>query len=214
MANAPSTLPPTLNCLCLLPPLAEKGCPRADARCPRHSSSTASWQKPAADSAGARQPVSQNDGKKGEVYGYDGGKQVKGRKRHLIVDTLGLVFKVIVSEGNAAERVVGLYGLWELKEEAEGVVSQLKQVWVDRGYQGARFRESVKPVMGATVVVMGGGGKGFELVRRRWVVERTYGWLNGWRRLSKEYEGLGEMSEAMVHGVMCRLMLSRLAPSH
>ena len=125
--------------------------------------------------------------KQGEVYGFDGGKKVKGaectarqalelnsrepggRKRHILVDTLGLLLKVIVTEGNGSERINGL----ALLLESEEYLDRLKLIWVDLGDQGARFEKAVEHLSSATVEVMKRQGKGFQLLARRWVVERT-----------------------------------------
>jgi putative transposase len=145
--------------------------------------------------------------KRGEVYGFDGGKRVKGRKRHLIVDTLGLVIAIIVTEGNTAERLGAVVALSEAIEKLD----RLEVIWVDQGYRGENFARVVQQLCDARVEVMGQPTGQFEIHPKRWVVERTFGWLNRYRRLSKDFETHIENSEAMVHGAMIRLMLKRLA---
>lgn len=159
----------------------------------------------------SRQSVGQNDGKKGEVYGFDGGKRVKGRKRQTLVDSLGLLLKVVVAEANAGERVLAAYAVMELWEEHPEVLEQVEVIWVDAGYNGDKFALSIWLMIQARVEVMHRIGTVFEVLPKRWVVERTFGWLNQYHRLSKDYERLPEMSEAAIYAVMTRIMLRRLA---
>jgi putative transposase len=144
------------------------------------------------------------------VYGFDGGKLVKGRKRQTIVDSLGLLLKVVVSEGNAPERVLAAYALMELLEEHPEVLEKVEVMWVDSGYNGDKFALAVWLMIQAHVEVMQRTGKEFEVLPKRWVVERTFGWFNQYHRLSKDYERLPEMSEAAIYAVMTRVMLRRL----
>ena len=140
--------------------------------------------------------------------GFDAGKQIKGRKRHLLVDTLGLMLGVVVTAASVQDRD----GARAVFQRRRGVCKKLRLIWVDGSYRGAllewvvahcRFR--LRPVLRSAQQ------KGFVLLPRRWVVERTFGWLNQYRRLSKDYEVLSETSEAMIYIAMTRLMLRRLA---
>jgi putative transposase len=140
--------------------------------------------------------------------GYDVGKQVNGRKRHLLVDTLGLVLAVVVTAALVQDRD----GARLLLRRLGGACKKLRLIWVDGNYRGQllawvaeRFRFLLRPVLRAD------DQKGFVVLPRRWVVERTFGWLVGNRRLSKDYEGLPASSEAMIYIAMTRLMLRRLA---
>ena len=144
------------------------------------------------------------------MYGFDGGKLVKVRKRQTIVDSLGLLLKVVVSEGNAPERVLAAYALMELLEEHPEVLEKVEVMWVDSGYNGDKFALAVWLMIQAHVEVMQRTGKEFEILPKRWVVERTFGWFNQYHRLSKDYERLPEMSEAAIYAVMTRVMLRRL----
>jgi putative transposase len=142
-----------------------------------------------------------------ETRGYDGGKKVKGRKRHLLVDTLGLlllawVTTADVQDGSAAHAILPLAAL---------EYPTLEKTWVDTAYQGRRV-EAVAKESGIDIEVVKRSeqDKGFVLQARRWVVERTFGWLNRERRLSKDYERKEESSEAFIHLGMSRLMLRRL----
>ena len=94
--------------------------------------------------------------------------------------------------------------------EAGEKVEKLELLWVDQGYSGANFARAVEQVCGAKVEVIKRNQKEFEILPKRWIVERTFGWLNWYRRLSKDYEVCPSTSEAMVHGSMIRLMLRRL----
>lgn len=143
------------------------------------------------------------------MYGFDGGKKVKGRKRHIIVDSQGLLIGVLVSEANASERLGAIVVLDEVREK----LSKLEVVWVDQGYSGKNFARAVQQVCGegVRVEVIERMGEGFEQLPKRWIVERTFGWLNRFRRLSKDYELYSEMSEAMIYSALMRLMVRRLA---
>lgn len=145
------------------------------------------------------------------MYGFDGGKLVKGRKRQTIVDSLGLLLKVVVSEGNAPERLLAAYALMELVEERPELLEKVEVLWVDSGYDGDKFALAVWLMIQAHVEVMRRAGKEFEVLPKRWVVERTFAWFNQYHRLSKDYERLPEMSEAAIYAVMTRIMLRRLA---
>jgi putative transposase len=144
------------------------------------------------------------------VYGFDGGKKVKGRKRQTLVDSLGLLLKVVVSEANAPERVLAAYALMELLEERPELLEKVELIWVDSGYDGDKFALSVWLMIQAHVEVMRRTEQEFQVLPKRWVVERTFGWFNQYRRLSKDYERLPEMSEAAIYAVMTRIMLRRL----
>ncbi|MGH9944798.1 MAG: IS5 family transposase [Pyrinomonadaceae bacterium] len=142
------------------------------------------------------------------VRGFDGGKLVTGRKRHLLVDTLGLLLVVVVAAASVQERD----GARLVFARLPGVCKKLRLIWVDGGYRGpfvdwvaAHYRFVLR------VVLRSDKQKGFVLLPRRWVVERTFGWLGQDRRLSKDYEVLPETSEAMIYIAMMRLMLRRLA---
>jgi putative transposase len=142
------------------------------------------------------------------VYGYDGGKRVKGRKRHILVDTQGLLLAVVVTEANMPERL----GECALLLEAESEITNLYLIWVDQGYQGPKFRTAVEKLAQGQVEVVKRSSKAFEVLPRRWVVERTFAWLVQNRRLVIDSEKLPEISEALIEMAMTRLMLKRLAP--
>lgn len=136
---------------------------------------------------------------------------MNGRKRHLIVDSLGLVLKVIVTEANVGDRLVAAYALMLLKEEYAASLKRVEVLWTDQGYCGDIFALAVWLMIQARVEVIRRSGNAFEPLPKRWIVERTFGWLNWYRPLSKDYERLPEMSEAAIYAVMVRIMLKRLA---
>jgi putative transposase len=142
--------------------------------------------------------------------GYDAGKHVKGRKRHLLVDTLGLVMAVVVTAASCSDPA----GARLLLRRLGGAGKKLRVIWVDGAYRGqllawvlAHFWFRFQPVLRSD------SQKGFVVLPRRWIVERTWAWLNQYRRLSKDYEVLPTSSEAMIYIAMIRLMLRRLAPA-
>jgi putative transposase len=134
---------------------------------------------------------------------------VKGRKRHIVVDSQGFLLGVFVTEANASERLGAIVVLEEAKEK----LRQLNVIWVDQGYSGEKFAEAVRQVCRADVrvEVIERISKTFEPLPKRWIVERTFGWLNRFRRLSKDYELYSEVSEAMIYCSLMRLMIKRLA---
>lgn len=142
------------------------------------------------------------------LRGYDAGKKVNGRKRHILVDTLGLLLAVVVTAASVQDRA----GARLLLRNRPGSCKKLRKVWVDGGYAGRlvdwvaeRFQFCL------AVVLRPKETKPFVLLPRRWVVERTFGWLNHSRRLSKSYERLTRTDEAWIYSAMTRIMLERLA---
>jgi putative transposase len=143
----------------------------------------------------------------GGACGYDAGKKIKGRKRHLLVDTMGLVLMVVVHVANIQDRD----GARLLLAKAKGLFPRLQRIWADGGYAG-KLIGWVQEMCGWVLEIIKRSDvvKGFKLLPRRWVVERTFGWLGRYRRLSKDYERLPQSSEAMVYWAMTRLMVRRL----
>jgi putative transposase len=135
---------------------------------------------------------------------------VKGRKRQLIVDSLGLVLKVVVAEANGGERVLAATALMELIEKNPELVDKIELLWVDSGYSGDKFALAVWLMIQARVEVIKRKEEGFGILPKRWIVERTFGWFNHYHRLDKDREKLPEMSEAAIYAVMTRIMLRRL----
>jgi putative transposase len=144
------------------------------------------------------------------VRGYDKGKQVNGRKRHLLVDTLGLLLAVVVTAASVQDRD----GAKLLFQRLGGACKKLRLIWVDGGYRGQLLDWVVEHChFRLQLVLRSDSQKGFLVLPRRWVVERTFAWLNHHRRLSKDYEQLTQTSETFIYIVMIRLMLRRLARS-
>ncbi len=108
---------------------------------------------------------------------------------------------MVVSEAHAGERLVTADALMELLEERPQLLEQVQRMWVDAGYSGDNFALAVWLMLQAKVEVIHRTAEGFEVLPKRWIVERTFGWLNGYRRLSKDYERLPEMSEAAIYAV-------------
>lgn len=145
----------------------------------------------------------------GGVRGFDAGKLIKGRKRHLLVDTLGLVLVVVVHGAEIQDRDGARLVFTKLREH----FSWLKRVWADGGYGGPKLGEWVRSMFTwvLEIVKRTDDLRGFEVQPKRWIVERTFGWLNRSRRLSKDYERLTDTGEAWIYAAMTRLMLRRLA---
>lgn len=145
------------------------------------------------------------------VRGFDAGKNVNGRKRHIVVDTLGLLLLVLVTSADVQDKPGGKQLLTKLHQKL--ALPRLKLLWADGGYGGQPFVTWVKEKFSWIwhVVKRNKAVKGFEVLARRWVVERTFGWLNNYRRLSKDYEELTESSETLIYLAMSHIMLRRLA---
>jgi len=141
------------------------------------------------------------------VRGFDNGKKVNGRKRHLLVDTLGLMMALLVTCADVSDPAgARLLLVW-----LSGACKKMRLIWVDGAYRGtlldwvsARFKFRLQPVLRSD------DQKGFTLLPHRWLVERTFGWLNLCRRLSKDYEELPQTSEAFITLAMIRLMTNRI----
>lgn len=144
-----------------------------------------------------------------EAVGYDAAKRTKGRKLHLLVDTLGLVLLAVVTAANVPERD----GARLVFATIRGRFPRLLWIWADGGYGGAEFTLWVMQTYHwiLRVVRRPEEAKGFVKLPVRWRVERTFGWLNWCRRFSKDYEVLPETHEALVYAAMVRLMVRRLA---
>jgi transposase len=144
--------------------------------------------------------------------GFDGGKLIKGRKRHLLVDTLGLVLMVIVTAANISDQRGAKILVWKTRHRGTST-SRLVRIWADAGYQGQAFMEWVMDRFRYVLEVIKRSDDlpGFKVVPKRWIVERTFGWLLWSRRLNKDYEILPRTAEAFVYVAMIRLMIRRLA---
>lgn len=148
----------------------------------------------------------------GGERGFDGGKQVKGRKRHSLVDTLGNLLKVLVTVANMTD---GKAAIELLKTLPKVLFKRLKRLWADGGYRG-EFVEWVAQKFKQIVVditLRSADLKGFEVVPWRWVVERSLAWLGAYRRLSKDYEFFTDHSESLIYLASIHRLLKRLAPA-
>ena len=132
-----------------------------------------------------------------------------GRKRHLCVDTLGLILAVVVTGASVQDRDGGE----EVLIKMMGLYHRLKLIWADSGYAeqfvkwaGRRCKRVIEIVKRCDDV------KGFKVLPKRWIVERTFGWFSKYRRLSKDYETLPESSVAMIHIAMINIMVHRIQP--
>lgn len=141
--------------------------------------------------------------------GYDAGKRVNGRKRHLVVDTMGLLVVVMVTAASVQDRDSG-----PVLERAKMAMPSLVLVWADGGYS-RRIQEFAAAVARIVVAMVSKlpGQRGFAPLPRRWVVERTLSWISGHRRLDRDYERRPEHSEAMIKWAMIGLMQRRLKPA-
>lgn len=145
----------------------------------------------------------------GGISGYDAGKGVKGRKRHLLVDTNGLVLSACVTPAGTQDRD----GARRLLAGLEPLVPRLEKIWADGAYSGEPLARWCEERGGWRLEVVGKreDARGFEVLPRRWVVERTFAWLGRNRRLSKDYERKVQTSETLIQVAMIRLMLGRIA---
>jgi putative transposase len=140
--------------------------------------------------------------------GFDGGKLIQGRKRHTIVDKMGYILVVVVHaaniyDGRAARFVIPALFL---------LLDTVKKIWADGAYSSAELIAWVKAQFDCVLEVVEKKKpvKGFQVVPRRWVVERTFAWLSRYRRLNRDYERNPKSSESMVYVASSRLMLQRL----
>jgi putative transposase len=172
----------------------------------------------------------------GAERGYDAGKQIKGRKRHILVDTEGFLLKVKVHSAKVFDRD----GIKLVLEDAKKLFPRLSHLWLDAGYNGKeKGKDWVEKVLGLTAEIVRHPPKpryvwvkegeepdwddlrargllpkpGFKILPRRWVVERTFSWTDQNRRMSKDYERVPETGEALMYVAMTRLMVRRLARS-
>lgn len=144
----------------------------------------------------------------GVDVGVDGGKLIRGRKRGIATDTLGLLIAVVVTPANMADNKAAI----GLLQKVFMLVPGLKKIWADKGYRGDLI-EWVKENYDCVLDITNKTWSGFKVEAKRWVVERTFAWLTRARRLAKEYEKTTESSEAMVYIASCRLLLRKLHSS-
>lgn len=163
--------------------------------------------------------------KKKGVRGYDGAKKIKGRKRHILTDTQGFVLYCHVGVASQNDRA----GLDTLMERGHSLVESLEIMWADMGYQSQSLKHTLKARYGIELEIVKRPRRwvwvpedtpeeqiprlprGFQVQPKRWIVERTFAWLNRNRRLSKDYEELTATSEQFIYLAMGRLLLKRFS---
>jgi putative transposase len=144
---------------------------------------------------------------RGRDRGIDGGKKVKGRKRHIITDTQGLVLAVQVHPANHHDSKAAMGVIRQLK----GEFKRMKKIYADVGYRG-ELKDIVKQELKYTlkITLRSDKSKQFKPLPKRWVVERTFAWWDAYRRLSREYEFKTRYEENMIYLAMIKLMVKRL----
>ena len=159
-----------------------------------------------------RQPECEKRGKRGaciDPNGYDAGKKIKGKKRHILVDTQGLLIHAIVHAADIQDRDGGAL----VMATVFGMYPFLLKLYADGGYQGPVFRRAVTKIMAQVnveIVKRSDHAKGFVVLPKRWVVERTFAWLGRCRRLAKDWENLNRKALAFLRLASIRLMLRKL----
>jgi len=148
-----------------------------------------------------------------DPHGYDAGKKVKGKKRHVLVDTQGLMLHAIVTSADVQDRDGGAWLLSTLF----GLYPFLTKLYADGGYQGPAFRAAARATLQSVeveIVKRSDQVKGFVILPKRWVVERTLAWLGRCRRLAKDWEALNRKARAFLMVASIRIMLRRLCRSY
>ena len=159
-----------------------------------------------------RQPEREKRGKRGpcvDPHGFDGGKIIKGKKRHILVDTLGLVLLALVHSAGVQDRDGGILMLAGLEKQ----FPLLAKLFADGAYGGPIFHEglaAIRPQLETEIVRRSDTAKGFEVLPKRWIVERTIAWLNRCRRLAKDWENRTRNALAFLKLASIRLMIRKL----
>ena len=145
--------------------------------------------------------------------GYDAGKKVKGRKRHILVDTLGLLLSVVVHSADIQDRDGAAL---VLDKRTRRLFPFIERIYADGGYQGPRVRAAAAKIGNWEIEIVKRSdiAKGFAVLPKRWVVERTLAWISRNRRLARDYERYARTAAAFVRLAMIRIMLRRLTPNH
>jgi putative transposase len=139
--------------------------------------------------------------------GVDGNKKINGRKRHIITDTLGLIIGMVVTAANLHDGIVGC----TFFEKTISKFKNVKCVFADHSYKGSFTELVTKLGLKIEIAAKPEGSKGFIPVKIRWVAERTFGWMNFFRRLSKDYERTVQSSESMIYLAQIQILINRLA---
>lgn len=141
----------------------------------------------------------------GKERGYDAGKKVSGRKRHIVVDTMGLILGLIVHGAGRQDRKAAPQVLESMRYRS----NRMKKIFADGGYSG-KLIDQVKKDLGWALEIVKRTDKGFKVLPKRWIVERTFAWIGNFRRNSKDYEYLTESSVAIIRLSMIQVMLNKL----
>jgi len=144
----------------------------------------------------------------GGVCGYDAGKRIKGRKRHIVTDTLGFMVGLVVHSAGIQDR----NGAPEVLKSIRQSYPNLRHIFADGGYAGPKLRDALVDVGKWTIQIVkrSDTAEGFEVIPRRWVVERTFAWLNRCRRLAKDWEKSIESSTAWILIAHIRTLTRRI----
>ncbi len=127
--------------------------------------------------------------------GTDPGKKIVGRKRGIVTDTLGIILAVTVAAAGLSDNVIGI----RLLDQTKTAYPAISKTWVDSGFRNAVIQHGAKLGIDVEVVARKTETRGFHVAKRRWVVERSLGWLMLYRRLTRDYETLPASSQAMIH---------------
>jgi putative transposase len=144
-----------------------------------------------------------------ETRGFDFHKWTKGRKRQILVDAIGLILGVVITSANVTDRD----GAILIFDQIDDKFPRLEVIVADQAYAGAEYTSNVQQTYPRQLKIIkrDKGSKGFQVLPSRWIVERTFGWLNHFRRLSKDYERQPQTSENFIYVAMISIMLRRLA---
>lgn len=141
--------------------------------------------------------------------GIDGNKKIKGRKEHIVVDTLGLPLRVVVHEANVHDSV----GAHALIDSMRGCYPRLKKILADGGYKGQKLIDAARQKLAAEFKVVlrpDQSSKKFSVLPLRWIVERSFSWLENFRRIAMDYEFYSDTGVAMVQLAFCQLMYNKI----